>query len=88
VPEAGCDGRLFHDLRRTGVRNLIRAGVPRAIAMLVSGHKTESVFERYNIIAGNELEEALHKMSRHVRSLPTEETVSEPALPNNPPTVH
>ena len=88
--KAGCEGRLFHDLRRTGVRNLIRAGVPRAIAMQVSGHKTESVFERYNIVAPNELEEALHKLSRHVRTLPTDETTVDAtdAVKPTSPTVH
>lgn len=60
--------RIFHDLRRTAVRNFVRAGVPESIAQLISGHETRSVFERYNIRDPQQTRSALGKVSRNFES--------------------
>lgn len=61
---AGVPGAWFHDLRRTAVRNLERAGVPRSVAMKLTGHKTESVYRRYAIADSKALEEGVGKLAR------------------------
>jgi len=61
--DAGVPGRLVHDFRRTAVRNLERAGVPRSAAMKLTGHKTEAVYRRYAIVDSAMLEEAGEKLA-------------------------
>jgi integrase len=59
---AGVPGRILHDFRRTAVRNLERAGVPRSAAMAMVGHKTEAIYRRYAIVDAGALRDAAAKI--------------------------
>ncbi len=77
VERAKIGDRIPHDFRRTAIRNLERAGVPRGVAMQMVGHKTEAIYRRYAIVApkdiqdgGRRLNDLLNQMDQTPKVVP------------------
>jgi integrase len=66
--KAGFPGLLLHDFRRSAVRNMIRRGVPQKTAREISGHKTDAVFSRYNIVSEADIADAARKIEEGAKA--------------------
>ena len=85
--KAGVPGKLFHDARRTAVRNMDRAGVPRQTAKQVTGHKTDAVYNRYRIVNEQDIREGMAQAQAYLAAQKSGHHTDTDAIRDNDPPI-
>ena len=82
IPDPRYTGLIIHDLRRSAIKNLMKAGVNEKVAMKISGHKTRAVFDRYHIVDTEDVVDAMRRVQDH--GLVSQEKNGEKLVKTNP----
>jgi integrase len=81
IPDPRYTGLIIHDLRRSAIKNLMKAGVNEKVAMKISGHKTRAVFDRYHIVDTEDVVDAMRRVQGIVQV--SQEKNGEKLVKNN-----
>jgi integrase len=85
---AGVRGVVFHDLRRSGARNAVRAGVPEQVVMELGGWRTRAMFARYNVTSERDLADAIERVSDYLAERATDAPKIRPLREEQPQNSH
>jgi hypothetical protein len=81
--KAGLPGKLMYDNRRTAARNMDRAGVSRQVAKQITGHKTHSMYNRYNIVNERDVRESMAQTQAYLAAQQSGQILDNPTEPKN-----
>jgi hypothetical protein len=86
--KAGLPGKLMHDNRRTAARNMDRAGDPRQVAKQITGHKIDSMYNRYNIVNEKDVREGMVQAQAYLAVHQSGQNLGKRPEQKNPPHNH
>ena len=81
--KAGLPGKLMHDNRRTAARNMDRGGVPRQVAKQITGHKTDSMYNRYYVVNERDVRESMAQTQAYLAAQQSGQILDNPTEPKN-----